>query len=44
MGTISPSRTLTPELHEKVKSEVLDRFVAGIKADGIPFKGMLFPA
>ncbi|PTY00257.1 phosphoribosylamine--glycine ligase [Spartobacteria bacterium LR76] len=43
MGTISPSRTLTPELREKVKTEVLDRFVAGIQADGIPFKGMLFP-
>jgi phosphoribosylamine---glycine ligase len=43
MGTISPSGTLDPTLMERVKLEVLDRFVAGIKADGIPFRGMLFP-
>jgi phosphoribosylamine--glycine ligase len=28
---------------ERVKVEVLDRFVAGIQADGIVFRGMLFP-
>jgi phosphoribosylamine---glycine ligase len=43
MGTISPSGTLDATLTEQVKVEVLDRFVAGIKADGIPFRGMLFP-
>jgi phosphoribosylamine--glycine ligase len=43
MGTVSPSGTLDPGLMERVKAEVLDRFVAGIKADGIPFRGMLFP-
>jgi phosphoribosylamine--glycine ligase len=43
MGTISPSGTLDATLTERVKVEVLDRFVAGIKADGIPFRGMLFP-
>jgi phosphoribosylamine--glycine ligase len=43
MGTISPSGTLDPTLLERVKDEVLDRFVAGIKADGITFRGMLFP-
>ena len=43
MGTISPSGTLDPALLERVKVEVLDRFVAGIKADGIAFRGMLFP-
>ena len=43
MGTISPSGTLDPALLERVKAEVLDRFVAGIKADGIVFRGMLFP-
>jgi phosphoribosylamine--glycine ligase len=43
MGTISPSGTLDSTLIERVKSEILDRFVAGIKADGIAFRGMLFP-
>ncbi len=43
MGTISPSGTLDASLIEWVKTEVLDRFVAGIKADGLPFRGMLFP-
>jgi phosphoribosylamine---glycine ligase len=43
MGTISPSGTLDATLMERVKVEVLDRFVAGIKADSLPFRGMLFP-
>ncbi len=43
MGTISPSGTLDPTLMERVKVEVLDRFVVGIQADGIAFRGMLFP-
>jgi phosphoribosylamine---glycine ligase len=43
MGTISPSGTLDATLMERVKVEVLDRFVAGINADGLPFRGMLFP-
>ena len=43
MGTISPSGTLATELMDWVKTEVLDRFVAGIKADGLAFRGMLFP-
>ncbi len=43
MGTVSPSGALDSSLMERVKSEVLDRFVAGIKADGISFRGMLFP-
>lgn len=43
MGSVSPSGTLDASLMERVKAEVLDRFVAGIKADGIAFRGMLFP-
>ncbi len=43
MGTISPSGTLDASLLGRVKSEVLDRFVDGVKADGIAFRGMLFP-
>jgi phosphoribosylamine--glycine ligase len=43
MGTYSPVPQLTPELESAVREEVLDRFVAGIQADGIRYKGMLFP-
>jgi phosphoribosylamine--glycine ligase len=43
MGTLSPSGVLTPEARQFVEKEILDRFVAGIRADGIEFRGMLFP-
>lgn len=43
MGTVSPSATWTPELEERVRKEILDPFLAGLKADGIDYKGMLFP-
>lgn len=43
MGTISPSGSLDEELWKQVKSGILDRFVAGLKKDGLKFRGMLFP-
>ena len=43
MGTVSPSGVLDATLMERVNSEVLDRFVAGIKAESTGFRGMLFP-
>lgn len=43
MGTISPSGTLDAELTERVRREILDRFVEGLAKDGITFRGMLFP-
>ncbi len=44
MGTFSPpDRLLTPELEKQIRHEVLDRFIAGLKADGIEYRGMLFP-
>lgn len=44
MGTFSPpSRLLTPEMEERVRREILDPFIAGLKADGLDFRGMLFP-
>lgn len=43
MGTISPSGSMDSALRERVQSEVLDRFLAGIRAEGIAFRGMLFP-
>jgi len=43
MGTFSPSKALTPTLSEQVREEVLDRFIAGVQADGLDYRGMLFP-
>lgn len=44
MGTFSPpAHLLTPELEAQIRTEVLDRFVAGLAADGLDFRGMLFP-
>jgi len=43
MGTYSPAPQLSPELESRVKTEVLDRFLEGIRAEGLDFRGMLFP-
>lgn len=43
MGTISPSGPVDAALEARIRSEILDRFVAGIAADGLDFRGMLFP-
>jgi phosphoribosylamine--glycine ligase len=43
MGTYSPAPQLSPDLESRVKTEVLDRFLEGIRAEGLDFRGMLFP-
>jgi phosphoribosylamine--glycine ligase len=43
MGTLSPSGRLDEALRARIAAEVLDRFVAGLRKDGIDFRGMLFP-
>jgi len=44
MGTFSPpAKLLTPEMEERVRREVLDPFIAGLQADGLDYRGMLFP-
>ena len=43
MGTISPCGSLDGTLRARVKTEILDRFVAGLKSDGLDYRGMLFP-
>ncbi len=43
MGTFSPSKALTADMAAAVRHEVLDRFIAGVQADGIDYRGMLFP-
>lgn len=44
MGTFSPpSHLLTPEMEQRIRTEILDRFIAGLEKDGLDFRGMLFP-
>ncbi len=43
MGTISPCVAFTPDVERRVREEVLDRFLAGLKADGLDYRGLLFP-
>jgi phosphoribosylamine--glycine ligase len=44
MGTFSPpAHLLTPEMEQRIRSEVLDRFISGLATDGLDFRGMLFP-
>lgn len=43
MGTISPSRVVDGAMSERIRREILDPFVKGLKADGLAFSGMLFP-
>lgn len=44
MGAFSPpSKVLTPEMEERVRREILDPLIKGLQADGINFRGMLFP-
>jgi phosphoribosylamine--glycine ligase len=43
MGTISPSRVVDEAMRKRLEREVLEPFVKGLAADGLPFQGMLFP-
>ena len=44
MGTFSPpAKLLTPELEAQVRKQVMEPFLAGLKAEGIDFRGLLFP-
>jgi len=42
MGTYAPAPLITPALHEQIRSEVFERALRGMAADGIPFRGVLF--
>jgi phosphoribosylamine--glycine ligase len=43
MGTICPSGSVDEALRGRICREILDPFLAGIRKDGIPYRGMLFP-
>ena len=43
MGTLSPSGRVDDALRVRIEKEILGPFVRGLHADGIDFRGMLFP-
>jgi phosphoribosylamine--glycine ligase len=43
MGAYSPARVLTAELEREVRERVMEPFVRGLEADGLGFKGLLYP-
>lgn len=42
MGTYSPSIIYNEKIKEYVKTEILQRFIAGVNNEGIDFRGILF--
>jgi phosphoribosylamine---glycine ligase len=43
MGTLSPSGRVDDELRARIERDILAPFVRGLQADGLDFRGMLFP-
>jgi len=43
MGTCSPSGNLDDASLNEIREQVLERFIRGIRADGLDFRGLLFP-
>ena len=42
MGAYSPAPVLTPELQARVMAEIIEPTVARMRADGVPYSGVLF--
>ncbi|HEY5648945.1 MAG TPA: phosphoribosylamine--glycine ligase [Nitrospiria bacterium] len=42
MGAYSPAPVLNEELRKKIMKEVIERAVAGMSADGTPYRGVLY--
>lgn len=43
MGTLSPSGRVDASLRARIETEILAPFVRGLAADGLDFRGLLFP-
>ena len=42
MGAYSPAPAVTPEVHARIMSEVIEPTVRGMAADGVPYTGFLY--
>jgi phosphoribosylamine--glycine ligase len=43
MGAYSPVPILTPVLEQQIRDQIMDPFISGLAADGLDFKGLLYP-
>jgi len=42
MGAYSPTPVITPELEKRIREEIVERTLAGLKEEGIYFRGFLY--
>jgi phosphoribosylamine--glycine ligase len=42
MGAYAPAPLITPELHARIQSEIFERALRGMAAEGSPFRGALY--
>ena len=42
MGAYSPTPVITPEIEERIKKEIIERVIKGLKSEGIFFRGFLY--
>lgn len=42
MGAYAPAPVVTPELFDRVKSEIVEPMLTGLAKDGIPYQGVLY--
>ena len=42
MGAYSPAPVVTPEVHHRVMSEIIDPTIRGMAAEGVPYTGFLY--
>lgn len=42
MGAYSPAPVVTPEIHDKIVAQVLEPTIAGMAAEGCPYRGILY--
>jgi phosphoribosylamine---glycine ligase len=42
MGAYAPADVVTPEVHARIMGEIVEPTLAGMAADGAPFRGVLF--
>ncbi len=42
MGAYSPAPVVTPEIHDKIVAQVLEPTIAGMAAEGCPYRGIIY--
>jgi len=42
MGAYSPTPVITPQIEKRIKEEIIERLIYGLKEEGIPYRGFLY--